>query len=609
MASGSAASARSDSVAAWEAAARALDWQRPADRAHEPGPRGGRWFAGGELNAAVNAVDRHAAADPARIAFHWEGEPGDRRSISYGELRSQVDALAEGLRALGLAHGDRVAMYVGLVPEAVVAMLACARIGAPHAVLAAALPQDALADRLADFDPKLLVTQDGSWRHGVMLPLKARVDEAMAAAGRIERTVVIRRTGVDVDWYEGDIAYEDLLADGLSRRPGAAAAVPSDHPLLVEYIAGRRGRPTGIVHGTGGFLVYAARMHAAVCHRIERERVFWGAIELAWVAGQSHVVYGPLACGATSVIYEGMLDTPNYARIWEIVERYRVAMLFTIPSVIRNLRDGLDRAPEHEPIASLVRLLTGGEALAPELRDWIRADVGRGAIQVLDGWGQTELGGLVLLRAGASRAGELPDPGVRVVGADGDAVAPDEPGELVLTNPWPGAFVGIHNDEADLAGRYWRSDGSYATGDRALIDEHGELHLLGRIDRVVSVSAQLVSLEEVRDALLDHPFVRRAEVVVVGDRRRGKALIACVVRADPTGCEARLADDLRAHVVEQLGGLARPRAVVFVEAFPAEVEPVRLRAALQLLCAADSDQPRTISARQLWGALASLEAG
>ncbi|MQA75008.1 MAG: AMP-binding protein [Solirubrobacterales bacterium] len=602
-------SSRSDPVGAWEAAAGALDWHRPADRAHEPGPRGGRWFAGGELNAAVNAVDRHAADDPARIAFHWEGEPGDRRSLSYGELRSQVEALAEGLRALGVARGDRVAMYVGLVPEAVVAMLACARLGAPHAVLAAALPQDALADRLADFDPKLLITQDGSWRHGVMLPLKARVDEAMAAAGRIERTVVIRRTGVDVDWYEGDLAYEDLLADGLSRRPGPAEAVPSDHPLAVEYIAGRRGRPTGIVHGTGGFLVYAARMHAAVCHGIDREHVFWGAIELAWSAGQSHVVYGPLACGATSVIYEGMLDTPDYARAWGIVERYRVAMLFTIPSVVRKLRHGLDRVPEPEQIVSLVRVLTGGETLGPELREWIHRDIGRGSIEVLDGWGQTELGGLVLLRAGALQAGELPDPGVRVVGADGGAVAPRESGELVLANPWAGAFVGIHNDEADLAARYWRSDGTYATGDRARLDDKGELHLLGRIDRVVSVSAQLVSLEEVRDALLDHPFVERAEVVVVPDRRTGNSLIACVVRADPATDEARLAADLRAHVVERLGGLARPRAVVFVGAFPAEVEPARLRAALQLLCAADSDRPRTLSARQLRGALASLDAG
>jgi acetyl-CoA synthetase len=585
----------------------ALDWDRPPDRVHEPGPRGGHWFVGGELNAATNAVDRHAARDPGRIAFHWEGEPGDRCSISYGELRSQVEAVAEGLRGLGIGRGDRVAMYVGLIPEAVVTMLACARLGAPHAMLAAALPQDALADRLADFDPKLLVTQDGSWRHGVMLPLKARSDEAMAAVGRIQRTVVIRRTGVDVDWYEGDIAYDDVLAEGLARDPGAPEAVPSDHPLAVCYIADRRGRPTGIVHGTGGFLVYAARLHAAICQGIERERPFWCAIELAWVAGPSHAIYGPLTCGATSVIYEGMLDTPDRARAWTIIERYGVAMLLTTPSVVRSLRDGVDRVLEPGPIASLVRVLMVGDAVAPELRDWIDRDVGRGSIEVLEGWGQTELGGVVMMPVGASLVGELPDAGVRVVKTDGEVVAPGEPGELLLTNPWPGTFVGIHSDDADLAARYWRHDGAYATGDRARLDEKGELHLLGRMDRVVNVSAQLVSLDEVRDRLLDHPFVEQAEVVAVPDRDARMALIGCVVRTESAVGEAKLVDDLRAHVVERLGGLARPQSVVIVEAFPPDVGSERLRAALQFLCAADPHRSQAISTRQLRAALAAID--
>src|SRR6266511_1143370 len=319
----------------WAAAAGRISWRQPWHAAYEPGERGGRWFPGATLNAAENCVDRHLPELANKVAFYWEGEPGDRRRITYGELHREVCAFAEALRALGIVAGDRVALYLGLLPETVVAMLACARLGAVHALMASAMPADALADRLADFEPKVLVTQDGAWRHGMILPLKARADEAITAASGVEHTVGVRRTGIDVAWYEGDRWYDELLA---GPRPGTAAAseppqsVPADHPLLVVYIANRRGRPTGIVHGTAGFLVYAAELHASGLGPEEEEGTFWCAVEPAWVGGQSHLLYGPLACGATSVIYEGMLDTPSHSRTWELIERYRVAALMTTPS-------------------------------------------------------------------------------------------------------------------------------------------------------------------------------------------------------------------------------------------------------------------------------------
>jgi acetyl-CoA synthetase len=599
----------SEAVRAWGAAAGRLTWERPPEVAHAPGPRGGIWFPGASLNVCANCLDRHLAERGDRVAFHWEGEPGDRRAITYRWLHAEVCAFAAGLRRLGVGPGDRVALHAGLIPEAVVAMLACARLGAVHAFMASALPADALADRLADLGPKVLVTQDGSWRHGVILPLKARADEAMAAATSVERTVVVRRTGVDVGWYEGDLWYDDLVGGDRSRAGAAEVephSVPSDHPLLVAYIANRRGQPTGIVQGSGTLLTYAATIHSDGLTGAD-EDVLWSPVDIAWQAGQAHAVYGPLACGATSVLFEGMVDTPTHGRAWEIVERYGVTTFFTTPSVVRNLRRWSDSPPSKRELRSLRHIVTGGESIEPDLRDWLVTEVGGGSALVSDGWGQTELGGVVTLTDTPSGPAALPDPGVQVVDAEGRPLPAGEEGELVLRHPWAGTFQGIWNDDGTAVRRHWEQyPGAYATGDRASGRPDGSLVLLGRIDPVVSVAGQLVSLTEVREALLEHPFVKTVEVIDCPDRQSGHALVACVCLREPPPPGDELARALRAHARDRLGGLAQPRTVAFVEEFPEDVPRDLLRAALHLLCATDSSESLSLSAARIRAAASSL---
>ncbi|MGH2846820.1 MAG: AMP-binding protein [Thermoleophilaceae bacterium] len=595
-------------IEAWEVAAGRVSWMRGAERTHVPGPRGGRWFPGAELNVSLNCLDRHLAERGDRVALHWEGEPGDRRAITYRELHEEVCAFAGALSALGVGAGDRVALHLGLLPETVVAMLACTRVGAVHAVMAAALPADALADRLVDFDPKLLLTQDGSWRHGVMLPLKARADEAMAAATGVEHTVVVRRTGVDVGWYEGDLWYDELVAGArAAAAPAPAVAVRSDHPLLACYIANRRGRPTGIVHGTGGLLTHAMTIHADGLVGAHDD-VFWIPADVAWLATQVHAVYGPLACGATSVLYEGMLDTPSHERAWEIVERYGVNTIVTTPSVVRNLRRWTDSRLAAHDLGSLGRIVTAGERIDPSLRDWLATEVGGASVRVADGWGQTELGGVVLLLDAASGGSGLPDPGVDIVDTRGRPVAPGSEGELVLRHPWPATFLRIWGDDGAAAARlYWsRHPDAYATGDRAVRAGDGSLAVLGRIDPVVSVSGQLVSLTEIGEALLEHPFIRAAEVVACPDPPAGEALAACVALRDGTPSSDQLAWALRGHVRERLGGLAYPRTIAFLEEIPDDLERDDLRHVLRLLCATASSENVWFTREQLRAAAAGL---
>jgi len=578
--------AETDVLARWEEIADTLVWRRRFERSYEPGARGGRWFPGGELNVVESCLERHLPQHADRPAFHWEGEPGDRRTITYGALHAEVCALADALSGIGVEQGDRVALYMGLIPETIVSMLACARIGAVHAVMASALPADAVADRLADLNPKVLVTQDGAWRHGMILPLKARADDAIPAAAGIEHTVVVRRTGIDVDWYEGDRWYDDLVARPRPR-PGTAApstpapAVRADHPLLVAYIANRRGRPTGIVHATGGFLAYAAALHSAFSPR--NSSVLWCAVEIAWLAGQSHGVYGPLTCGATSVAYEGMLDTPSHARAWDVIERYGVTSLATTFSVLRSLR-GSDNAPRERQLSTLDHVVTAGEATDPDVLAWLVGTLPRDAA-VADGWGQTELGGGVYFTGPTGRPDALPAAGLDVVDTAGAKAGVGTSGELVLRNPWPGTFVGIQNEDDDVVSRYWeRADGAYTTGDRAILDAGGTFAFLGRIDPIVTISGQLVSLTEIREALLEHPFVADAEIVERIDRESGSSLAACVVLVGVLGRDEELTSALRAHVRERLGGLSQPRLIAYVDSFPDEIDADARREALRLLC-------------------------
>ena len=602
--------ARRQALAGWEEAAGALAWSRPWSAVYRDDRPGGTWFPDGVLNASVNCLDRHLSERGEQVAIHWEGETGDRRTITYGALHTEVVAFAEALRGLGVKPGDRVALHLGWLPETVVAMLACARLGVVHGLLPASLPADALADRLSDLAPRVLVTQDGALRHGLIVPSKNRADEALAAAGAVEATVVVRRIGVDVAWYEGDRWYHDLVAaprPGTRKAPaavvGEAALVPADHPLLIVPLAHRRGRPTWIVHRTGGYLVAAATSHSRAL-TTRPDDVFWCAAEIAWIGGQSHGVYGPLACGATIVMSEGTLDVPTRSRAWEIIERYGVNSLVTTPSVVRNLRQWVDTPPARADLSSLRLIVTLGERIDSETRNWLNFEVGGGRALIANAWGQTELAGLVTVTAApGDPSGGVPDPGLEVFDAGGRPVAAGETGELVLLHPWPGAFL-----DAEGADSWWSPyPGAYATGDEARREDDGRLTILGRRDPVVSISGQQVSLTEVAQILEEHPLLEGVDVVAVPDERRGQALCACVVLDQKAEAGNALAGELRNYVHDALGGLARPHTVAFVEAFPADLSPEARRRALRLVCTANPAEWFTVTAAQLAAAATATE--
>jgi acetyl-CoA synthetase len=608
---------RREALAAWEVAAGDITWDQPWSAAYRDDRPGGSWFPGGMLNASINCLDRHLPERAGQVAIYWEGETGDRRTITYGALHAEVVSAASALAGLGVEPGDRVALHLGWLPETVVAMLACARLGAVHGVLPASLPADALADRLSELSPKVLITQDGAFRHGLIVPSKSRADEALAAAGGVEATVVVRRVGVDVAWYEGDRWYHDLVAaprPGARKVPAAAAGeatpVAADHPLLIVPLAHRRGRPTWIVHRTGGYLVAAATNHARALTTGPGD-VFWCAAEIAWIGGQSHGVYGPLACGATTVMSEGTLDVPARSRAWEIIERYGVNALVTTPSVVRNLRQWVDTPPARADLSSLRLIVTLGERIDPETRNWLDFEVGGGRALVANAWGQTELAGLVAVTAsppegatGASAA-PVPDPGLDVFDPDGRPVAVGDTGELVLVHPWPGAFLDAEESPADS---WWSSyPGAYATGDEARREADGRLTILGRRDPVVSISGQQVSLIEVAQILEEHPLLAAVDVVAVPDERRGQALSACVVLDPKAEAGEGLARELRGYVHDTLGGLARPRTVAFVEAFPPELTAEVRRRALRLLCTANPAEWFTVTTAQLAAAATATE--
>ena len=595
----------------WSEAAGHLAWDHPWTAVFERDGPSGRWFVGGELNAAVNCVDRHAAAEGGAVAIHWEGEPGDRRTISYGELEGDVRAFAAALDNLGVSAGDRVALYMGWIPEAVVALLACARLGAVSTLVPLSLPAEGLADRLATFQAKVLVTQDGAWRHGAAVALKAKADEALATLtepGSLDATVVVRRTRTAVDWFEGDHWYDELVAQAGPVPAGTGAvSVPSDHPLLVQFLAGRRHQPLGVVHSTAGLLVCAAELHRRV-FTASADDVLWVAMELSFVNGIVQGIFGPLACGMPVVMFEGMLDTPTWGRAWEIAERYGVNTLFTTPSVVRHLRQGNEGSPAPD-LSSLRLVVTGGERADESDAVWLQNLVKPDGPVVVNAWGQTETGGAVLFNPLPQGPGSIPDPGVAIVDGSGRAVPAGTVGEMVLRNPWPGLFLDIEG-HPDVDGRYhrYRREASfwYATGDLAVQKPNGDLEIIRRLDSVVKVSGQLVSLAEIAEALGEHPLVEQAVAVQTLDAEGSRFVLGCVVVTDEASPEPKLADDLRRHVHESLGGLARPGGIAFVESFPVEATNAELRHALSLAGAGRGKaESFLVSAAQLNEAIAA----
>lgn len=579
--------ARDGALARWAEAAETLDWESRWTTLFEASGRSGRWFVGGRLNAAVNCLDRHLPDRGGNPAIYWEGEPGDRRTIVYADLHAEVRAFAAALRRLGVGTGDRLALYMGWIPEAIVAVLACARLGAVSSLVPLSLPAEALADRLAAFRARVLVTQDGAWRHGVEIPLKERADEALAtlsAGDGVDATVVVARTGTSVDWFEGDHRYDELVRDSaVQGGDDGPVAVGADHPLLVQYLGGRRHQPLGVVLPTAGLLVCATELHRRVFTRHDRD-VLWAAMELSFINGIAQGALGPLSCGRPMVMYEGTLDTPTWSRAWEIIERYRVSALFTTPSTVRQLRRGTGGSPGHG-LDSLELVVTGGERSEDQDVAWLSGLRGPDGPQVVNAWGQTETGGAVFFSPLPQGPGSLPDPGVAIVDGSGEPVPAGRAGELVLRHPWPGLFVEVEG-HPDVDGRYWRygppGSCSYATGDLARQDGGGDVEIIRRLDPAVKVSGQLVSLADIAEVLAEHPLVEQAIAVQTLDAEGGRSMLGCVILTDDAAPTQSVADDLCRHVHECLGGLARPANVAFLDDYPDDVAPSILRQALAL---------------------------
>ncbi|HWH05618.1 MAG TPA: acetate--CoA ligase, partial [Gaiellaceae bacterium] len=536
-----------------------------------------QWYVGGKLNVSYNCVDRHVEAGQGdRVAFHWEGEPGDTRTITYADLQRDVVRMANALRELGVGKGTKVAIYMGMVPELAAAMLACTRLGAPHTVVFGGFSADSLSDRINDMGCTVLVTQDEAWRRGSTVPLKRIADEALADAPGIERCLVVRRTGGDVAMEEGrDAWYHELdVADD----PATCPPEPMDAEdlLFLMYTSGTTAKPKGIAHTTGGYLVGAAATHHYVFDLKPERDVYWCAADIGWITGHSYIVYGPLCNGATSVLYEGTPDFPDKSRWWSIVERYGVTILYTAPTAIRaHMKWGPEHAGKHD-LSSLRLLGSVGEPINPEAWIWYRRHVGGDRVPVVDTWWQTETGmilitplpGVTTLKPGSATR---PFPGIDAAVYDerGNEVGPGGGGYLVLKRPWPAMLRGIYRAHDRYVDTYWsKYEGVYFAGDGARIDEDGDFWLLGRVDDVMNVSGHRISTIEVESALVDHPRVAEAAVCGRADALTGQAIVAYVTLKGGDEGSVEMLEELRDHVAQKIGPIAKPANIVFTPELP-----------------------------------------
>jgi len=539
-----------------------------------------RWFADGTINAAYNALDRHVEAGIGdRVALHFEGEPGDSRSITYAELRDEVARTANVLASLGVRTGDRVAIYLPLVPEAVVAMLACARLGAPHSVVFGGFSAEALHSRIEDAEAKVVITADGGFRRGKPFALKPAVDEALAkGAPSVEHVLVVRRTGQETAWTEGrDVWWHDVVPQASTEHE--PAWVEAEHPLFILYTSGTTGKPKGILHTTGGYLTQVAATHRDVFDLKPATDVYWCTADIGWVTGHSYVVYGPLVNGATQVIYEGTPDTPHRGRWWEIVAKYGVTILYTAPTAIRTYMKWGEEIPAQHDLSSLRLLGSVGEPINPEAWVWYRRVIGGDRTPVVDTWWQTETGAIMIsplpgVTAAKPGSAQTPLPGIsaNVVDDDGQPVSAGGGGYLVLNQPWPAMLRGIWGDPERYADTYWsRFPGVYFAGDGAKKDEDGDIWVLGRVDDVMNVSGHRLSTTEIESALVSHDWVAEAAVVGASDDTTGQAVVAFVIlrggRPEEVA-EAELVETLRQHVAKEIGPIAKPRQVLVVPELP-----------------------------------------
>ncbi len=576
--------AAADRLGFWADQARELlQWEKPFTRTLDwSNPPFAKWFDDGELNVAVNCLDRHVAAGNGdRVALHWEGEPGDSRDITYAELTDEVKRAANVLEGLGVGEGDRVAIYLPMIPEAVVSMLAVARIGAVHSVVFGGFSADSLASRIDDAEASLVITADGGYRKGKVFPLKPVVDEALGKTekGTVQNVLVVRRGENEIAWDDArDQWWHETVSAAQAEH--TARGFGAEHPLFILYTSGTTGKPKGILHTSGGYLTQAAFTHKNVFDLHPETDVYWCTADVGWVTGHSYVVYGPLANGATQVLYEGTPDTPHPGRWWEIVEKYKVSILYTAPTAIRSFMKLGRRIPQEFNLRSLRLLGSVGEPINPEAWIWYRHVIGGGSIPVVDTWWQTETGAIMIsalpgvtdLKPGSA---QVPIPGISIdiLSDDGTPVEGEGGGLLVVTEPWPSMLRGIWGDPERFKETYWEKFGDkYFAGDGARRDEDGDIWLLGRVDDVMNVSGHRLSTAEIESSLVAHPWTAEAAVVGASDETTGQAVVAFVIlkasQAEQVTDVAEAADELRRHVAAQIGAIARPRQVFIVNELP-----------------------------------------
>jgi acetyl-CoA synthetase len=570
--------AERDRLGFWAARAERLDWSRKWDEVLDwSNPPFAKWFVGGQLNVAYNCLDRHVAAGRGdKVAYYFEGEPGDTRVITYSELTDLVCQAANTLTELGVQAGDRIAIYMPMIPETIVAMLACARIGAVHTVVFGGFSSDALRSRIEDCDAKVVITADGGYRKGSASALKPAVDQALVDYPDVHTVLVVRRTGQEVSWTEGrDRWWHDTVEKASTTHE--PQAFDSEHPLYVMYTSGTTGQPKGILHTSGGYLTQVAYTQWSVFDLKPETDIYWTAADVAWVTGHSYVVYGPLANGSTSVIYEGTPDSPHTGRWWEIIDKYKVSIFYCAPTAIRTCMKWGHEIPSRYDLSSLRMLGSVGEPINPEAYVWYRHFVGHDNTPIADTWWQTETGGMMIsalpgVTAGKPGAAMTPLPGIvaDVVDDEGRSVPNGSGGYLVIREPWPAMLRTIWGDDQRFIDNYWaRFPGLYFAGDGAKKDEDGDIWLLGRVDDVMNVSGHRLSTTEIESALVSNEKVAEAAVVGAADPVTGQAVVAFVIlRSEAGNGGEHVVRELREHVSNQIGKIARPKQIMVVSELP-----------------------------------------
>lgn len=579
--------AAADREAFWAEQAERLDWVQKWDRVLDwDAPPFAKWFVGGKLNAAYNCVDRHVEAGLGdKVAIHWVGEPvNDKRDLTYADLQREVAKAANAFTELGLEEGDRVAIYLPMIPEAVIAMLACARIGAPHTVIFGGFSAEALSSRIADCQAKLVITSDGGYRRGAAAALKPAVDEALTKLDNdntaiVENVLVVRRTGQDVAWNDDiDLWWHDTV-DTADETIYEAKGFDSEHPLYVMYTSGTTGKPKGILHTTGGYLTGTSYTHWAVFDLKPETDVYWCSADIGWVTGHSYMVYGPLANGATQVMYEGVPDSPERGRWWQIIQDYGVTIFYTAPTAIRSFMKQGREIPDKFDMSSLRILGSVGEPINPEAYIWYRQVIGGDRTPVVDTWWQTETGAIMISPLPGVTAGKpgsamtaIPGVSAEVVDEAGEPVPNGSGGYLVLTEPWPSMLRTIWGDDERFKDTYWarfKQQGYYFAGDGAKKDEDGDIWVLGRVDDVMNVSGHRLSTTEIESALVSHPKVAEAAVVGAKDEDTGQAVCAFVILREEAGDGGEdIVAELRTHVRKEIGPIATPRQIMIVPELP-----------------------------------------